>query len=94
MDSILELFLLKLGYKKIYMKIWEKKWNEEQISLTVSLFNFDYLPDENGKNIDAIKKDGDKKIWKNEFDLLIFPFKVRSYDRIHENLRRKNLPTF
>ena len=30
-------------------------------SLTISLFNFDYLPDEDGKKIDAKIKDEDEK---------------------------------
>ena len=40
------------------------KWKS---SLTISLFNFDYLLDEDGKKVDAKNEDEDEKIWKNEF---------------------------
>ena len=36
-------------------------------SLTLSLFNFDYLLGEDGEKVDA-KNDEDEKIWKNEFN--------------------------
>ena len=46
------------------MKICKKvKWKS---SLTISLFSFDYLPDEDGKK--AKNEDDDEKIWKNEFE--------------------------
>ena len=41
------------------------KWKS---SLTISLFNFDYLLDKNGKKVDAKNENEDEKIWKNEFD--------------------------
>ena len=36
--------------------------------LTISLFNFDCLTDENAKKVYAKNEDEDKKIWKNEFE--------------------------
>ena len=41
------------------------KWKS---SLTISLYNFDYLADEDGKKVDAKNKDEDEKFWKNKFD--------------------------
>ena len=41
------------------------KWTS---SLTISLFNFDYLPDEDEKKSWCQNEDEDEKIWKNEFD--------------------------
>ena len=35
--------------------------------LTISLFNFNYLPDEDGKKVGAKNEDGDEKIWKMNF---------------------------
>ena len=49
---------------------------EWKSSLTTSLFNFDYLPDEDGKKVDAKNKDEDEKIWKNEFVFEFFISKV------------------
>ena len=66
-SSIFEFSISKLGYMEIFMKIWEKKMKWKS-SLTFSLFNFDYLPDEDGKKVDAKNEDEDEKIWKNEFD--------------------------
>ena len=37
-------------------------------SLTISLFNFDYLPDKDGGKVGAKNEDEDEKTWKNEFD--------------------------
>ena len=62
--------------------------------LTISLFKFDYLPDEDGKKIDAINIDWDEKIRKNEFNFSIFHIKIRLYGNFYENLRRKNLIQF
>ena len=68
------------------------KWKS---SLTISIFKFDYLPDEDGKRVDAKNKDEDEKIWKNEIDFWISYIKIRLYDdNFHENLRRKNLTHF
>ena len=66
-SSIFEFSIRKLGYLEISMKIWEKKmkWTS---SLTISLFNFDYLPDEDEKKSWCQNEDEDEKIWKNEFD--------------------------
>ena len=64
---------------------------EWKSSLTISLFNFDYLPDEDGKKVDAKNKDEDEKIWKNEIDFWIFHIQSRLYDNLHESLRRKSL---
>ena len=60
-------------------------------SLTITLFNFDRLPDEDGKKFDAKNEDHDEKMWKNEFDFWIFQVKVRLHDNFYENLGRKNL---
>ena len=50
--------------------VWKFSWKSEKkikwkSSLTISLFNFDYLPDEKGKKVDAKNEDEDEKIWKN-----------------------------
>ena len=42
------------------------KWKKS--SLTISLFNFDYLLDEDGKKLDVKNEDEDEKIWMNKFD--------------------------
>ena len=68
------------------------KWKKS--SLTISLFHFDYLHDEAAKKIDAINKDGDDKIRKNEFDFSSFRIKIRLYDNFYENFRRKSLTHF
>ena len=39
---------------------YERKWNKK--NLTISLFNFEYLPDEDGKKVDAKNEDEDEKI--------------------------------
>ena len=71
------------------------KWKS---SLTISLFNFDYLPDEDGKKVDAKIEDEDKKIWKNEFDFefgfWIFHIKIKLNGNFQENLGTKNLDPF
>ena len=62
-SSIFEFSISKLGYMDIFMKIWEKmKWKS---SLTISLFNFDYLSDEDGKKVDVKNEDECEKICKN-----------------------------
>ena len=45
------------------------KW---KCCLTILLFNFDYLPDGDGKKVDA--KNEDEEIWKIEFDLFFKTF--------------------
>ena len=67
------------------MKIWEK------LSSTIWLLNFDYLPDGNGKKVDAKneKNDDDEKNWKNETDFWILHIKIWFYRNFHENLRKK-----
>ena len=60
--------------------------------LTISLLNFQYLPDEDEKNVEA--KNRGEKIWKNEFDSWVFHIKTRLHDNFHENLKRKNLTQF
>ena len=78
---------------EIYVKIWEN--NEmKKSSLTISLFNFDYFPDDGGKKVDAKNEDEDEKIWKNEFDFWILHMKIRSNDNFHEDFRKKNWPIF
>ena len=67
------------------------KWKS---SLTISLFNFDYLPDEDGKKVDTKNADEDENIWNNEFDFWIFHIKIRLYHNFHKNLTRKNLTLF
>ena len=37
-------------------------------SLSISLFNFDCLTDEDREKVDAKNEDEDEKIWKNEFE--------------------------
>ena len=60
MNSIFEISMSKLGYMEIFMKIWKSPF-------TISLFNFDYLSDEDGEKVDAKNEDEDEKISKNEF---------------------------
>ena len=67
------------------------KWKS---SLTILLFNFGYLPDEDGKKVDTKNEDDNEKLWKNELDFWVFYIKIRLYDNFHENLRRKNLTHF
>ena len=43
MSSIFEFCISKLGNMEVFMKIWEKTL------LTIWLFNFEYLPDKDGK---------------------------------------------
>ena len=90
MSSIFALSISKLGYIDIFMKIWEK------LSSTIWLLNFDYLPDENGKKVDAKneKNDDDEKNWKSETDFWILHIKIWFYRNFHENLRKKNWPIF
>ena len=64
------------------------KWKS---SLTISIFKFDYLPDEDGKRVDAKNKDEDEKIWKNEIDFWIVHIKIRLYGNFDVNLWTKNL---
>ena len=71
-SSIFEFSISKLGHTDIFMKIWKKKKKMKwKSSLTISLFNFDYLPDEDGKKVDAKNENEHEKIWKNEFDFWI-----------------------
>ena len=84
MSSIFEFSISKFSWKS------EKKIKWKNY-LTISLFNFDYLPDEDGKKIDAKNDDRDGKVWKNEFDFSIFHIKIWLHDNFHENLRTKNL---
>ena len=51
-------------------------WWRLKSSLTIWLFNFDYLPDEDGKKVDAKNEAEDKKFWKNEFDFWILHIKL------------------
>ena len=67
------------------------KWRS---SFAILLFNFDYLPDEDGKKVDAKSEDEDEKIWKSDFDFWTFYNKIRLYDNFLENMRRKNLTHF
>ena len=67
------------------------KW---KISLTISLFNFDYLPNEDEEKFDAKNEDENEIICKSEFDFWILHIKIRLHDNFHENLRRKNLTNF
>ena len=67
------------------------KWKS---SLTISLFNFDYLPDEDEKKIYTKNKDEDEKIWKNEFDFWIFHIKIKLCDNFCEKLRIKKSDPF
>ena len=53
MSSIFEFPLSKLGHV--------------EISITISLSNFAYLPDEDGKKIDVKNEDKDEK-FENDFD--------------------------
>ena len=62
------------------------KWKS---SLTISLFNFDYLPDKDGKKVDAKNEDEDEKIWENACDLCILQIKIRLYRNFHESLEKK-----
>ena len=62
------------------------KWKS---SLTISLFNFDYLPDKDGKKVDAKNEDEDEKILENACDLCILHIKIRLYRNFHESLEKK-----
>ena len=91
-SSIFEFSISKLGYMDIFMKIWEKmKWKS---SLTISLFNFDYLSDEDRKKVNTKNEDEYEKICKNEFDFWILNIKIKLCDNFHENLRRKRFDPF
>ena len=60
--------------------------------LTISLFNFESLPNEDEKNVEA-KNRG----WENLEDWIWFLsslIKIRLHENFHENLRRKNLTQF
>ena len=87
MSLIFEISMSKLGYMDIFMKIWKSPF-------TISLFNFDYLSDEDGEKFNAKNEDEDEKIWKNKFHFWIFYIKIRFYGNFHENLRRKDLTLF
>ena len=50
---------------------------KQKSPFTISLFNFDYLPNEDGKKVDAKNENEDEKIWKNDFDLGIPRIKIR-----------------
>ena len=67
------------------------KWKS---SLTISIFKFDYLPDEDGKRVDAKNKDEDEKIWKNEIDFWIVHIKIRLYGNFDVNLWTKKFYPF
>ena len=86
-SSIFEFSISKLGYMDIFMKICGKmKWKS---FLTISLFNIDYLADEDGKKVNVKNEDEDEKICKNEFDFWILHITIRLCDHFHGNLRRK-----
>ena len=53
------------------------KWKS---SLTISLFNFHYLPYKDAEKVDAKNEDEDEKNWKNEFDFWILHIKIRLYE--------------
>ena len=66
-------------------------------SSTISLFNFDYFPDEDGKKVNAKNEDEDEKNWKNEFDFWNPYIKIRLFSNhgdFHENLRKRCCPIF
>ena len=67
------------------------KWKS---SLTISLFKFDCLLDEDGKRVDAKNKDEDEKIWKNEIDFWIVHIKIRLYGNFDVNLWTKKFYPF
>ena len=56
------------------------KWKS---SSTSSLFNFDYLPDKDGKKVDTKMKMTMKKFGRMN---LIFKIKIRLHRNFHENL--------
>ena len=58
---------MKMNIKKFGQKM---KWKS---SLTISLFNFDYLPNEDGKNVEAKNEDEDEIFGKVN---LIFEFSI------------------
>ena len=66
------------------------EWNY----LTISLFHFDYLNDEDGKKVDTNNEDKDEKIWKNDLIFELFILKL-SYMTIFRKIWEKNyLPNF
>ena len=67
------------------------KWRS---SLTISLFNFDYLPDEDWKKVDCKNKNEDEEIWKNEFDFWILRIKIRLYGNFDLNQWTKSFDPF
>ena len=85
MSSICEFSIWKLGYMEIFMKIWERN---EKNYLTISLFNFDHLPDEDGKKSWCQKLDEDERM-EEWFDFWILHIKIRWDDNFHENLWKK-----
>ena len=98
MSSMFEFSISRLGYMKIFIKIWEKNEIKKFFSyfiIKLWLWSITSLsPDEDGKKLDAKNEDEDEKIWKNEFDFWILHMKIRLYDNFHENLRKKIWPTF
>ena len=63
-NSISE-FSISNSYQNFYENL--KKIKRES-SLTISLFNFYYFPDEDEKKVEVKTENEDKKNWKNEFD--------------------------
>ena len=64
MSSIFEFSISKLGCMEMKCPWKSEKKMKWKSSLTVSVFNFNYLPDEDW----CQNRDADEKIWKNEFD--------------------------
>ena len=67
------------------------KWRS---SLTISIFNFNYLPNEDGKKVDAKNKNEYEEIWKNEFDFWILHIKISLYANFNVNLWTENFDPF
>ena len=61
---------IKIRLKGNFPENLRKNWNEKKL-LTISLFNFHYLSDKDGKKVDAKNEDEAEKNWKNEFDFWI-----------------------